>query len=140
MDDKSTDMIRLYDSLTADSQAQKLKFLLPYFSGPTQKHLAVYIKSLELLYTWSLLTSDPSTGLSMGESPDPDTLYRHILPFCSEQEKLQYEQLLSFYHQLESMKEMMNTIQMMQELFPEGFVGEDGDMPDPELLRSLLGL
>ena len=75
MTDKKDDAsnVMAFDALYTTNQIQKLKVLLPYIEPSMQKHLAVYIKYMELQYTIQFTKKHTATlcgcGLSQPDVP-----------------------------------------------------------------------
>ena len=58
-----------------------------------------------------------------------------LAPFCSSSEKAQLDKIVELLSNIKNAKEMMETINMMKELFPEGFsFGEDNDSA-PDIMQ-----
>lgn len=125
------DKVTAFDALFTNNQIQKLKILISYVDIPMQRQLAVYIKFLELQYTMELFRRSP--GLSVSPSPredslDPAKLCQEIIPYSSPGERSQLNQLASMLQAMSHYQEMMETVKMFQEMFPEGmsFPGSQG--------------
>lgn len=131
------DWIAAFDALFTNNQIQKLKILLPCLDRPMQRNLAIYIKYLELQYTMTLFQKRPGSIASSlpRSSIDPGGLCDAILPYCTEAEKSSLTSLRNIIQTFSQYKEMMEMVQMMQELFPQGdeapdlsgFFHADGD-------------
>lgn len=65
--------VMAFDALYTTNQIQKLKVLLPYIEPSMQKHLAVYIKYMELQYTINL-TKNALPRLADAGSPSRKNL------------------------------------------------------------------
>ena len=125
------DKVTAFDALFTNNQIQKLKILISYVDIPMQRQLAVYIKFLELQYTMELFRRSP--GLSVSPSPredslDPAKLCQEIIPYSSPGERSQLNQLASMLQAMSHYQEVMETVKMFQEMFPEGmsFPGSQG--------------
>ncbi|MDE7222802.1 MAG: hypothetical protein K2O34_03340 [Acetatifactor sp.] len=117
------DKVTAFDALFTNNQIQKLKVLLSYVDSPMQRQLAIYIKFLELKYTMELFQRSPrlSVSPSPGEgSLDPAKLCQEITPYCSPEEQNQLKQFVSMFQAMNHYQEMMETVKMFQEMFPEG--------------------
>ena len=133
---KRPDKIQAFDSLFTTNQIQICKLLLSYLEPSMQKSLAVYIKYMEFRYPISYFQLHPEAFLPHEQSPDTNMICNEILPFCSPSQKKQVEQFAGLFSNLKNMKEMMETINMMKEMFPDGFPFADtgsGDNSAPDL-------
>lgn len=140
MEEKGTNLISAFDSLYTTNRIQMLKILLAWLPPERQGGFAVYIKLLELQYTFSLLQRHPGAVLPGGRklSADPfsgDTagtveLLDELLPFSGPAERSKIEGLKSMLQNMGRMKEMMETLDMLKEMFPEGFGGDSGNPMD----------
>lgn len=117
------DKVTAFDALFTNNQIQKLKILISYVDIPMQRQLAVYIKFLELKYTMELFRRSPQLSVSPSpqEGPiDPAKLCQEITPYCSPKEQNQINQFVSMFQAMSHYQEMMETVKMFQEMFPEG--------------------
>lgn len=88
-----------------------------------QRQLAIYIKFLELKYTMELFRRSPQLLVSPAPSEDsfdPAKLCQEISPYCSPREQSQLNQFASMLQAMSHYQEMMETVKMFQEMFPEG--------------------
>lgn len=143
--ENSPNGIELFDTLFTNNHICMMKLLLPLLSPSVQKKLAIYIKYLELQYTLQYFTKHPQ-GICFAsphaETPyDFNTVLDDFLPYCTSREKdsiLQLRTMLNRFRNLQDMMEMMNT---MKELFPEGFeAAENGDLFNslsPEMFENI---
>lgn len=148
MEEKGTNLISAFDSLYTTNRIQMLKILLSWLPPERQGGFAVYIKLLELQYTFSLLRRHPGAGLTSGHrlSADPlsgdtaDTirLLDELLPFGGPAERARIEGMKNMLQSVSRMKEMMEMMDMLKEMFPEGF-GGDADNP-MELFSGMSGM
>lgn len=127
------DKVTAFDALFTNNQIQKLKILISYVDIPMQRQLAVYIKFLELQYTMELFRRSPQ--LSVFPSPredslDPAKLCQEIIPYSSPSEQSQLNQLVSMLQAMSHYQEMMETVKMFQEMFPEGMSFPGSKMSD----------
>jgi len=150
MADKSENAsnVMAFDALYTTNQIQKLKVLLPYIEPSMQKHLAVYIKNMELQYTMNLTKRHTSAlsgcGLSQPAKPDLKKLCRELCLYSTPEEIRQLEQIQNMLQTLETVQEMTQTMNAMQEIFPDmnmdslfenplsgsGQTGDDGERPE----------
>lgn len=140
----SSDIIQTFDNLFTNNNIQMYKVLLPYFEPSTQKTMAIYIKFMEFQYTMAYFKHHPYAFLPQNKDLDAGDICKKILPYCAPKEKKQIEQLIEMFANLKNMQEMMDTINMMQEMFPESFSGSfpegfpfgdgDGGIP-PDMMQ-----
>lgn len=123
MDNQKQDKIVAFDTLFTTNHIQMLKILLAYMDSPMQKKMAVYIKFLELQYTLSFFRSYTASVLP-GFEPQKNihisTLCDELLPLCGHDGQEQLKQMKSMFENLSGMQEMLQMIQAMKDLFPEG--------------------
>lgn len=141
---KQPDKIQAFDALFTTNQIQICKLLLSYLEPSMQKSLAIYIKYMEFQYTLSYLQKHPKTFLPTEPQTDAEHICSEILPFCSPSQKKQVEQFAGMFSNLKNVTEMMETVNMMKEMFPEGFSfgdagNSDGSMPDMTQLFQMFG-
>lgn len=115
--------VMAFDALYTTNQIQKLKVLLPYIEPSMQKHLAVYIKYMELQYTLNHVRRHPfqisGCSISSGEKPDLRSLCRQLCLYSSPEEIRQLEQMQNMLQTMETMQEMSQTMSALQEIFPD---------------------
>lgn len=115
--------VMAFDALYTTNQIQKLKVLLPYIEPSMQKHLAVYIKYMELQYTMNFIKRHDSTlcgcELSQPDKPDLRKLCRELCLYSTPEEIRQLEQIQNIIQTMETMQEMSQTMSAMQEIFPD---------------------
>lgn len=125
MTDKQDDAsnVMTFDALYTTNQMQKLKVLLPYLEPSMQKHLAVYIKYMELQYTMNYVKKHTVTlcgcGLSQSEKPDIKELCRQLCRYSTPEEIRQLEQIENVLKTIETVQEMTQTMNAMKEIFPD---------------------
>lgn len=147
MDEKEQDNVAAFDLLFTTNQIQIMKVLLPCFSPSVQKYLAIYIKQQELQYTISYFKAHPlcTSSLSSDTNMDIQKMLPLLLPYCSETQKKMLQQLEQTFASFKSYQEIMEMVQMMQEMSQfqdsSGMPPDlsSGQMPDMEMLLSLLG-
>ena len=111
-----------FDTLFSTNHIQMLKILLPYLDHKMQKSMAVYIKFMELNYTIRFYQKQPSLLCGCAEKetrPEFSQICNELLPFCSEKEKKQMEQLKNLFGSMKMYQDMMSTMEMMKELMPD---------------------
>ena len=115
--------VMAFDALYTTNEIQKFKILLPYIEPSMQKHLAVYIKYMELQYTMKYVRRHPfqisGCSVSSDDKPDLHSLCRQLSLYSSPEEIRQLEQLQNMLHTMETMQEMTQTMSALQELFPD---------------------
>lgn len=115
--------VMAFDALYTTNSIQKLKVLLPYIEPSMQKHLAVYIKYMELQYTLSYVHKHPfqisGCSISFDEKPDLRSLCRQLCLYSSPEEIRQLEQMQNMLQTMETMQEMSQTMSALQEIFPD---------------------
>lgn len=153
MKEESSNVVA-FDALYTNNQIQKLKVLLPYLEPSMQKHMAIYIKYMELQYTMDLFRKHPFHVCSSNSTPKPDMkkLCHDLKPYCTEAEAKHLEQMASIFQTMEMYQEMTQTMNTMQELFPDmgaGLFGASGSndsgtnsaaMPDSSMESLLMGM
>ena len=135
--------VMAFDALYTTNQIQKLKVLLPYIEPSMQKHLAVYIKYMELQYTINLTKRQSAAlsgcGLSQPEKPDLKKLCRELCLYSTPEEIRQLEQIQNMLQTLETVQEMSQTMSAMQEMFPNMGNG-DADPSSASMENILMGM
>lgn len=113
--------VMAFDALYTTNQIQKFKVLLPYIEPSMQKHLAVYIKYMELQYTLNHVRKHPfqisGCSISSDEKPDLRSLCRQLSLYSSPEEIRQLEQMQNMLQTMETMQEMSQTMSALQEIF-----------------------
>lgn len=119
---KEHEKIIAFDTLFSTNHTQMLKIILPFMDNQMQKHLAIYIKFLELSYTIEFLKKHPFQlcGCTKQESfSDFPRLCGELLPFCSDKEKKQIEQMRGVFQSMEMYREMSKTMEAMKDFMPD---------------------
>ena len=115
--------VMAFDALYTTNNIQKWKVLLPYIDPSMQKHLAIYIKYMELQYTMSYVRRHPFqiSGCSIPSDKKPDLreLCRQLCLYSSPEEIRQLEQMQNMLQTMETMQEMSQTMSALQEIFPD---------------------
>lgn len=145
MEEKGKDTIAAFDTVLTTNRIQMMKVFLSYLAPEQQRGLAVYIKFSELQYAMQLARQAPGRPLLHGHrtvlslqsllngsllNGDQDgviELLDELLPFSTSQERAKIEQIKSMLMNIQRMREMMDMMETMKELFPDGF-GAAGDM------------
>ena len=122
MDSNEHSKVIAFDTLFCTNHIQMLKVILPYMDNQTQKSMAIYIKFLELNYTISYFKKHPYPLCGCVERENQADIFKmctELLPFCTENEKKQIEQLRSVFQSMEMYKEMSQTMDMMKDFMPD---------------------
>ncbi len=143
MEDIRPNSVVSFDTRYTTNHISMFKVLLHTLAPSMQSRLAVYIKFMELQYTlqyWkhphaiSNISASPSEGTGF----DIDNVYDELLLYCDAQQKQQFSQMrnmLQTFRNLQSMMEMMDTL---KELFPEGMGSGDGQGGfNPEMFTAM---
>jgi hypothetical protein len=105
-----------------------LKIFLPYFDPSMQKRLAIYIKWMELQYTIRFFQRFPyATPAPQEMHFDMMKIAEELLPYSSPADRPKLEGMRDMFQTMEQYKSMMEMVQTMKELFPEGEEG-GGDL------------
>lgn len=129
METNDRSKVAAFDTLFSSNHIQMLKVMLPYMDNQTQKSLAVYIKFLELNYTIEYYKKNPYPlcGCMEKESaPDIKMLCTELLPYCTEPERKQIEQIRGLLQGMEMYKEMSKTMELMKDFMPDTAFSDDG--------------
>jgi len=132
---EGTSKVIAFDTLFCTNHIQMLKVMLPYMDNQTQKSMAIYIKFLELSYTLEYFRKHPYPlcgCVEREETPDLSKMCSELLPYCTESEKAQIEQILNISRSMEMYKEMSQTMEMMKEFMPDTASFMDSSFKDPE--------
>ena len=138
MENSSQDKINAFDTLFTNPQIQKLKILLPCFTPSVQLKMAVWIKFLEFRYTLQFLKENKqfASGIYLTQNmPDLSVLCTELAPYSSREEKKQLQQFSDMIQSLNNCKEMMEMVQTMKDIFPEGENPFDGNMDMSQMMN-----
>lgn len=122
MDSNEHNKVIAFDTLFCTNHIQMLKVILSYMDTRTQKSMAIYIKFLELNYTIEYFKShsSPLCGCAERElSPDLLKMCSELLPYCTESERKQIEQIRNVFQGMEMYKEMSRTMDIMKDFMPD---------------------
>ncbi|MCM1266381.1 MAG: hypothetical protein NC302_00640 [Bacteroidales bacterium] len=138
---EDADNVMAFDALYTNNQIQKLKVLLPYIEPSMQRHMAVYIKYMELQYTMNLTKRHTATlygcGLPTSEKPDLQKLCRELSLYSTPEEIRQLEQIRNVLQTMETVQEMTRTMNAMKEIFPDMNM-ESAGSPTMDMLLQML--
>lgn len=132
MEHKEHDRVLAFDTLFTTNQCRMLKTVMPFFDVSMQRHLAIYIKYLELQYALTYFKKNPFPPFS--GACDTHNIFQDILPYCSPDEKQKISQFENIFSAMENYRNMMEMMSMMKEMFPQG----EGT-PDSDILSGLFG-
>lgn len=149
MEEQGHKAIRAFDSAYTTNKMQMLKILFSHIAPESKGIFAVYIKLMELQYTFSMLKfpnkahfSHDSNLLASdffgNDNEGTIELLEELLPFSNSDERKRIEQMKQMMQNMKQAKEMMDMIQMMREMFPEG-AGGDGGMNPMDLFSAMGG-
>lgn len=122
MDSNEQNKVIAFDTLFSTNHIAMLKVMLPYMDNQSQKSLAVYIKFLELNYTIDFYKKHPYSVcgcLEKETSPDMFKLCSELLPFCTEEERRQIEQIKNLLQSMKMYQEISKTMEMMKDFMPD---------------------
>ncbi len=125
-----SDKIYAFDTLYTSNQIQLLKIILPYANPSMRRHLAIFIKYMELQYILRLpKTSFPNT-CPTSSNFSTATVLEEIKPLCPPEGKQQLDQISNMIQTMEMMSQMQDLMGMMGgDDFGDGF-GDMGNMSD----------
>lgn len=137
------DGITAFDTLFTSNHICMLKLLLPMLPAPHQKSIAIYIKYLELQYTLQYFSRHPygvaiPSSQTANGSYDFNALFESLMPYCTPREKESFTQMRNMVNTFRNMQEMMEMMNTIKELFPEGF-DPSGDGISPEIFANFAG-
>lgn len=122
MDSNEHNKVIAFDTLFCTNHIQMLKIIMSYMDNQTHKSMAIYIKFLELNYTIEFFKKHPYPLCGCAEketSPDIFKMCSELLPYCTENEKKQIEQIKNIFQGIEMYKEMSKTMEMMKDFMPD---------------------
>lgn len=122
MDSNERSKVIAFDTLFCTNHIQMLKVMLPYMDHQVQKSLAIYIKFLELNYTIEFFKKHPYPLCGCMEKESSSDIFKmctELLPYCTENEKNQIEQIRNIFQGMEMYKEMSKTMDAMKDFMPD---------------------
>ena len=122
MDSKDHNHVIAFDTLFSTNHIRMMKIMLPYMDNQMQKSMAVYIKFLELHYTINYYKKNPYPicgCLKEDSSPDFGKICTELIPYCTEKEKKQMEQIRGILKSMEMYQEISKTMEMMKDFMPD---------------------
>lgn len=129
MDSNEHNKVIAFDTLFCTNHIQMLKIILSYMDNQTQKSMAIFIKFLELNYTINYFKKHPHPLYSCASEETSFDIFKmctELLPFCTESERRQLEQIKDVFQGIEMYKEISKTMDMMKDFMPDiaDFMGE----------------
>ncbi len=112
---KGNENIHQFNSYYSSNQLQLLKVIFPHLNSKMQNNLAVYIKFLELKLTLENTYRYPHSC-----HVETMELLDELLEISTGEERHRIMNMKNTFQNLHQVQETMETIQMMQEMFPEG--------------------
>ena len=123
-----------FDSLCTTPSIQQLKILTPILPRELQGYMAMYIKYLELTYTRKLFFE--YKGLCFhGKEWNLSQLCKEMEPYCNSEQINKIRSIQGMYEQFNNIQEMMGMMDMMKEIFPDGFASDASSMNMDEILN-----
>lgn len=122
MDSNEHNKVIAFDTLFSTNHIQMLKVMLPYMDNQMQKTMAVYIKFLELNYTIDFYKKHPYPVCGCMDKDSSHDLFQmctELLPYCTEEERKQIEQIRNIFQSMEMYKEMSKTMDLMKDFMPD---------------------
>ena len=123
--------VTAFDTIYTTNELQKLKILLPCLEPALQRHLAVYIKYGELLYTMQYVRHHAGQlggcSLPADGRPDLHSLCSQLSLYSTPEEARQLEQLQDMVRTWENMQETAQAMSVLRELFPDPDASPLGD-------------
>lgn len=163
MEDIRPNSVVCFDNRYTNNQISKFKVLLHFLAPSMQDKFAIYIKFMELQYTlrffgsftsysntlsspaccsynntFSDTTDTSSSTNAYKEELDLDLLCEELFPYCEPYEKEKIVQLRSTFQTMQNLRSMMEMMDTLKELFPEGMGSGDGQGGfNPEILAAM---
>ena len=129
-DNKPTNVEKIYafDTLYTTNHIQMLKILLPCLNPHLQKTLALYIKFLELCYTFSFLKAHPNgiKGCGFDKPPtDWQIISDELLPYLSPEEAERIRQMKQAFQMMKQFESMQSMMEKLDGILPENMNFQD---------------
>ncbi|MBQ7775726.1 MAG: hypothetical protein IJ379_07370 [Lachnospiraceae bacterium] len=143
MEDIRPNKIADFDVRFTNNHICKLKVLLSFLPPSMQSNFAIYIKYIELQYTMQYFRSpgyrNNRCNTASAQPIDFSCICDELFPYCSEQEKQQFNQIRNIFQTMRSMQDMMEMMETMKQLFPEGMGNGDGEQNGfgPDMLAAM---
>lgn len=123
MESNSNEKVYAFDSLYTTNHIEMLKILLPCLHPPLQRTLALYIKFLELRYTFSFLRAHPYAirGCGFDTSPaDWQFLQDDLRPYLTPEEAGRLEQIRKSAAMMKQFSSIRKNMEALKGILPEG--------------------
>ncbi len=136
MEDIRTDSVMLFDTYFSNNHLRMFKVLFPFLSPSMQKSIAFYIKYSELQYA---LHTFQTNKYPQSSTFDFDNVCEQLLPYCEPSEKQRFMQIRSFLQTLHNMQDMMEMMEALKDIFPEGMNTSENNSAgfNPEMFTTL---
>ena len=128
MQTTNSEKIYAFDTIYTTNHIQMLKILLPCLNPPLQKTLALYIKFLELCYTFSFLRAHPYgiKGCGFDKPPtDWQLISDEILPFLAPEEAGRFKQMKQAFQMIKQFESMQSMMEKLDGILPESMNLQD---------------
>lgn len=122
MDHSVQDKVAVFDTLFTTNQIRKLKVLISFVDHRWQRHLAVYIKYLELQYVLSNSRHFPfrlKYGHDKDEKGDFQSLITALIPYSNERDRKQLEQFAGMFQTMEMFQQLAPMMDLMKNIMPD---------------------
>ncbi|MCL2052751.1 MAG: hypothetical protein FWG91_13650 [Lachnospiraceae bacterium] len=127
MDFSDQNRVAAFDTLFTTNQIQRLKVFMSFLDEKWQKHLAVYIKYLELQYTIAFSRRGSfcfHDGCEKENNGDFQSLIKAIMPYSQEKDRKMFEQFSGMLKTMEMFKQLAPMMEMMKNIMPDMADGE----------------
>lgn len=126
---------KTFDSLFTSGQLQMCKILFPLLPPELRGRFAILIKLQELFNAMNYVKIHPFTGFSSLQLPEnEEDLMNTLLPYCNDDQKEKLQQFREAFQQMGQLREMMEMMSTMKELFPEGM-----DLQNMDIFKNVQG-
>lgn len=140
MEHMEADTVLAFDTLHTTNHIQILKILLPYLDSGMHKHIAIYIKYLELQYTLEFYNRKSNSIFYEPEAKketDFSKLMSDMQCYCSESEKQTISHIGEMMQAMKTFQDMQDVMQMMGGF--ENMGGSDGSGFDiSQMMQGML--
>ena len=150
MEGKNTDSVSAFDALFTTNRIKMFKVIAKSLPPAQQRGFVVCIRLMELQYSIYLLnrtdiayTTSAKTitaDFLSGDSQGTLDLLDELIPYSTDSEKQQIINIKNMLAGISKMKEMMNVLDMLKELFPEGFGNNGDDSSNFDLFSMFSGI
>ena len=117
-----------FDSFFTSGQLQMCKVLFPLLPPQLRGQFAIFIKLQELRNAVNYVKLHPQGSFQGLQSPrGSEELISSILPYCDDEQKETLQRFHQSFQQMEQLKDMMDMVSTMKELFPQGMEPQNMD-------------